>query len=202
MKRVRERLRVVVPVTLLIIFVLLYLNTRSLPKMLIVVLAVPFSAIGAVWFLYLLGYNMSVGVWVGLIALLGVDAETGVFMLLYLDLSYQEARQQGRLRTRADLDEAVVNGAAMRIRPKFMTVAADFIGLVPVMWAVGAGSDVMKRITAPLIGGVLTSFLLELMVYPAIYHAWKWHTEVRKSAVDVFAPPPAGHTGAGFLSSR
>ncbi len=186
-KRVRERLRVVVPVTLLIILVLLYLNTRSLPKMLIVMLAVPFSAIGAVWFLYLLGYNLSVGVWVGLIALLGVDAETGVFMLLYLDLSYRDARQNGRLRTRADLDEAVVHGAAMRIRPKFMTVAADFIGLLPVMWAVGAGSDVMKRISAPLIGGVLTSFLLELLVYPAIYHAWKWHAEVRKSAREVHA---------------
>ena len=122
------------------------MNTRSLTKTVIVALAVPFSAIGAVWFLYLLGYNMSIGVWVGLIALLGVDAETGVFMLLYLDLSYEEAKKEGRLRTLADLHEAIVHGAVKRIRPKFMTVATDFIGFFPIMWATGTGSDVMKRI--------------------------------------------------------
>ena len=146
---------------------------------LIVVLAVPFSAIGAIWFLYLLGYNMSVGVWVGLIALLGVDAETGVFMLLYLDLSYEQAKKEGRLGTLGDLREAIVHGAVKRIRPKFMTVATDFIGLVPILWATGTGSDVMKRIGAPLIGGVFTSFLLELLVYPAIYEVWKWHFELK-----------------------
>jgi Cu(I)/Ag(I) efflux system membrane protein CusA/SilA len=169
MERVRERLLFVLPAVGFVILVLLYLNTRSLVKTAIVSLAVPFSAIGAIWFLYLLGYNMSVGVWVGLIALLGVDAETGVFMLLYLDLSYEQAKKAGRLRNVTELREAIVQGAVKRIRPKFMTVATDFIGLVPILWATGTGSDMMKRIAAPLIGGVLTSFLLELVVYPVIY---------------------------------
>jgi Cu(I)/Ag(I) efflux system membrane protein CusA/SilA len=180
MQRVRERLTVVVPLTLFLIFLLLYLNTRSMVKTAIVILAVPFSAIGAVWFLYLLGYNMSIGVWVGLIALLGVDAETGVFMLLYLDLSYERAKREGRLKSLEDLRLAIREGAAKRIRPKFMTVATTFIGLVPIMWATGTGSDVMKRIAAPMIGGIFTSFLLELLVYPAIYEVWKWHYEVKR----------------------
>jgi Cu(I)/Ag(I) efflux system membrane protein CusA/SilA len=181
-QRVKERLRSVIPLTLALILLLLYLNTRSVTKTLIVALAVPFSAIGAVWFLYLLGYNVSIAVWVGLIALLGLDAETGVFMLLYLDLAYEQARKEGRLRTRADLDVAVVNGAARRLRPKFMTFATAFVGLVPILWATGAGSDVMKRIAAPMVGGLLTSFILELVVYPAVYHAWKWHREVKRQA--------------------
>jgi Cu(I)/Ag(I) efflux system membrane protein CusA/SilA len=180
MERVNKRLLLVFPVTAFLILMLLYMNTRSVVKTLIVVMAVPFSAIGAVWFLYLLGYNMSVGVWVGMIALLGVDAETGVFMLLYLDLAYQEAKKEGRLGTLAELREAIVHGAVKRIRPKFMTVATDFIGLAPILWATGTGSDVMKRIGAPLIGGVFTSFLLELLVYPAIYEIWKWHFELKK----------------------
>jgi Cu(I)/Ag(I) efflux system membrane protein CusA/SilA len=180
MERVNKRLLLVLPGTAFLILLLLYLNTRSAVKTMIVVLAVPFSAIGAVWFLYLLGYNMSVGVWVGMIALLGVDAETGVFMLLYLDLSYEQAKKEGRLGTRAGLREAIVHGAVKRIRPKFMTVATDFIGLAPILWAVGTGSDVMKRIGAPLIGGVFTSFLLELMVYPVIYELWKWHFELKR----------------------
>jgi Cu(I)/Ag(I) efflux system membrane protein CusA/SilA len=180
MERVNSRLMLVLPVTAFLILVLLYINTRSAIKTMIVVLAVPFSAIGAIWFLYLLGYNMSIGVWVGLIALLGVDAETGVFMLLYLDLSYEQARKDGRLRTIGELREAIVHGAVKRIRPKFMTVATDFIGLVPILWATGTGSDVMKRIGAPLIGGVFTSFILELLVYPAIYEVWKWHFELKK----------------------
>ncbi|MFB3829355.1 MAG: efflux RND transporter permease subunit [Bryobacteraceae bacterium] len=190
MERVADRLKVVVPVTGVLILMLLYLNTRSLVKTAIVVLAVPFSAVGAFWFLYLLGYNLSVGVWVGLIALLGVDAETGVFMLLYLDLAYEQARGEGRLRSLADLREAIIHGAVKRIRPKFMTVATDFIGLIPIMWAAGVGADVMKRITAPLIGGVFTSFLLELMVYPAIYQIWKWHFDLkpRLRAHDAEAP--------------
>jgi Cu(I)/Ag(I) efflux system membrane protein CusA/SilA len=182
MARVRERLTYIVPFTLLLVFVLLYLNTRSLTKTAIVALAVPFSAIGAVWYLYLLGYNMSVAVWVGLIALLGVDAETGVFMLLYLDLAYAEAKNQGRLRSLAELQEAIVHGAVKRLRPKFMTVATTFIGFVPIMWATGTGSDVWKRIAAPMVGGILTSFLLELVVYPAIYAIWKWHREVKQQA--------------------
>ncbi len=180
MQRVKERLLFVLPLTLFLIVILLYLNTRSFTKVSIVLLAVPFSAIGAIWFLYLLGYNMSVGVWVGLIALLGVDAETGVFMLLYLDLAYERAREQGRLRNLDELRLAIREGAAKRIRPKFMTMATDFIGLVPILWAVGTGSDVMKRIAAPLIGGVFTSFLLELLVYPAIYEIWKWNLEVKR----------------------
>jgi Cu(I)/Ag(I) efflux system membrane protein CusA/SilA len=180
MERVNKRLLLVLPATGFVILLLLYLNTRSLVKTAIVILAVPFSAIGAVWLLYLLGYNMSVGVWVGMIALLGVDAETGVFMLLYLDLSYEQARKEGRLTSVAALREAVVHGAVKRIRPKFMTVATDFIGLAPVLWATGTGSDVMKRIGAPLIGGVFTSFLLELLVYPVIYEAWKRHSEMKK----------------------
>jgi copper/silver efflux system protein len=180
MERVNQRLALVLPITGILILMLLYLNTRSAIKTMIVMLAVPFSAIGAIWILYLLGYNMSIGVWVGLIALLGVDAETGVFMLLYLDLSYEQAKKEGRLKTLGELREAIVQGAVQRIRPKFMTVATDFIGLVPILWATGTGSDVMKRIAAPLIGGVFTSFLLELLVYPAIYEVWKWHFELKR----------------------
>ena len=180
MERVRERLKVVVPFTLFLILMLLYINTRSAPKTLIILLAVPFSAVGAVWFLYLLGYNMSIGVWVGLIALMGVDAETGVFMLLYLDLAYEKARREGRLGSLRDLQAAILDGAVKRIRPKFMTVACTFFGLVPIMWSVGTGSDVMKRIAAPMIGGIFTSFLLELVVYPAIYEVWKWHFELKR----------------------
>jgi Cu(I)/Ag(I) efflux system membrane protein CusA/SilA len=159
---------------------LLYLNTRSLAKTAIVMLAVPFSAIGAFWFLYLAGYNMSMAVWVGLIALLGVDAETGVFMLLYLDLAYEQARLAGKLRNLAELRQAIRYGAARRIRPKFMTVATVLAGLIPVMWATGAGADVMKRIAAPMIGGILTSFALELLIYPAAYEVWKVTFELRK----------------------
>ena len=184
MERVDKRLLVLLPVTGFLILGLLYLNTRSVIKTMIVVLAVPFSAIGAIWFLYLLGYNMSIGVWVGLIALLGVDAETGVFMLLYLDLAYEEARKSGHLRSLGELREAIVKGAVKRIRPKFMTVATDFIGLTPILWATGTGSDVMKRIAAPLIGGVFTSFLLELLVYPAIYEVWKWNFGLKRTLAD------------------
>lgn len=180
MQRVRERLIQVIPLTLFLIVLLLYLNTRSVTKTMIVLLAVPFSAIGAFWFLYLLGYNMSIGVWVGLIALLGVDAETGVFMLLYLDLAYERAKKEGRLRSLGDLQNAILYGAVRRLRPKFMTVATAFLGLVPIMWSIGTGSDVMKRIAAPMIGGIFTSFLLELLVYPAIYQVWKWHFVLKR----------------------
>jgi copper/silver efflux system protein len=182
MERVRERLKVVLPLTLFLIFLLLYLNTKSTGKTLLIFLAVPFSAVGAIWLLYLLGYNMSIGVWVGLIALMGVDAETGVFMLLYLDLAFEERRQAGRMNTLQDLQEAIIHGAVKRIRPKFMTVATMFAGLVPIMWSTGAGADVMKRIAAPMIGGIFTSFILELVVYPAIYEVWKWQS-VKRQAV-------------------
>jgi len=164
----------------MIIFVLLYLNTKSTAKTMIILLAVPFSAVGAIWLLYLLDYNMSIGVWVGLIALMGVDAETGVFMLLYLDLAYESAKKEGRLRNLKDLQEAILHGAVRRIRPKFMTVATMFIGLVPIMWSTGTGADVMKRIAAPMIGGIFTSFILELVVYPAVYEVWKWHFDLKQ----------------------
>jgi len=182
MERVRERLKIVVPLTLFLIFLLLYLNTKSTAKTLLILLAVPFSAVGAIWLLHLLGYNMSIGVWVGLIALMGVDAETGVFMLLYLDLAFEERRLSGRMRNLADLREAIVQGAVKRIRPKFMTVATMFVGLAPIMWSAGAGADVMKRIAAPMIGGIFTSFVLELVVYPAIYEVWKWQSVKRQAA--------------------
>ena len=181
LQRVVERLWVVVPITLFIVFLLLYFNTGSLIKTSIILLAVPFSAIGAIWFLYALDYNMSIAVWVGLIALLGVDAETAVFMLLYLDLAYEERKAKGTMRSIADLKEAIIEGAVKRLRPKVMTVGVMFMGLVPIMWSTGAGSDVMRRIAAPMIGGIFTSFLLELLVYPAIYEIWKG-VEVKRLA--------------------
>jgi copper/silver efflux system protein len=180
MQRVQERLTVIIPLTLFCILLLLYLNTRSAVKTMIVLLAVPFSAVGAVWFLYLLGYNMSIGVWVGLIALLGVDAETGIFMLLYLDLAYAQAKKEGRLTTRQELQQTILEGAAKRIRPKVMTVSTMFLGLVPIMFATGTGSDVMKHIAAPMVGGIFTSFLMELMVYPVIYETWKWNFDLKR----------------------
>ena len=181
LQRVRRRLTLVLPITIFIIFVLLYLNTKSVVKTLIVFLAVPFSAVGAIWLLHWLGYNMSIAVWVGLIALMGVDAETGVFMLLYLDLAYHEWEKDGRLKSWQDLKEAILHGAVKRVRPKVMTVACMFMGLLPIMWSTGTGSDVMKRIAAPMIGGILTSFILELVVYPPIYAIWKWNFEVKPS---------------------
>ena len=173
MTRVKEKMKVVLPLTLFIVFGLIYMNTKSMVKTTIVLLAVPFSAVGAVWFLYALGYNVSIGVWVGLIALLGLDAETGIFMLLYLDLSYADAKAKGLVRNREELNEAILHGAVQRVRPKVMTVACAFFGLVPIMWSTGAGADVMKRIAAPMIGGLFTSFLMELLVYPAVYLLWR-----------------------------
>ena len=173
MLRVRERLKLVLPLTLFIIFILLYMNTRSAVKTMIVLLAVPFSLIGAVWFLYFLDYNVSIAVWVGMIALMGLDAETGVFMLLFLDLSYDDMKKSGRMNNTADLKEAIMHGAVKRVRPKMMTVAAAFMGLIPIMYALGTGSDVMKRIAAPMIGGLASSFALELLVYPVVFYLWK-----------------------------
>jgi Cu(I)/Ag(I) efflux system membrane protein CusA/SilA len=179
MLRVKDRLRLVIPITLGLIFALLYANTRSAFRALLVMAAVPFSAVGAIWLFHLLHYNVSIAAWVGMIALLGLDAETGVFMLLFLDLSYEEARKRGLLRNERELDEAIVHGAVKRVRPKMMTVGAAFMGLLPIMWSTGAGADVMKRIAAPMIGGLLTSFLLELLVYPAVYKIWKRRAELR-----------------------
>ena len=173
MLRVKERLKLILPLTLVLIFGLLFMNTKSAFKASVVMLAVPFSAVGATWLLWLLGYNMSIAVWVGLIALMGLDAETGVFMLLFLDLSHDEFRKAGRLNTPQDLLEAVVHGAVKRVRPKAMTVCAAMLGLLPIMWSTGTGSDLMKRIAAPMVGGLVTSFIMELLVYPPVYFLWR-----------------------------
>lgn len=189
MLRVRERLKIVLPITIFLIFILLYMNTKSAVKAGIVMLAVPFSLIGAVWFLYLLGYNISIAVWVGMVALMGLDAETGVFMLLFLDMSYYDAVRKGRMKTYEDLHEAIIHGAVKRVRPKMMTVCAAAIGLIPIMWSIGTGADMMKRVAAPMIGGLFTSFILELLVYPPIYALWKWRFEMKHGSVDVSQLP-------------
>lgn len=176
MERVKQRLKFVIPITLVLIIFLLYFNTKSWLKTGIVLLAVPFSLIGAVWLLVALGYNLSIAAWVGMIALLGLDAETGVFMLMYLDLAFDDRVKRGEMRNTSDLKHAVIEGAVHRVRPKLMTVAALFMGLIPIMWSVGAGADVMKRIAAPMIGGLFTSFLLELLIYPVIFYLWKERT--------------------------
>ncbi|OFZ14933.1 MAG: cation transporter [Bdellovibrionales bacterium GWA2_49_15] len=191
MIRVKERLKIVIPLTIFIIVLLLYMNTKSGMKTAIVMLAVPFSLIGSVWLLYLLGYNISIAVWVGMIALMGLDAETGVFMLLYLDIAYENQVRAGRMRTKEELDEAILHGAVKRIRPKMMTVMTTFMGLLPIMWATGAGGDVMRRIAAPMVGGLATSFILELLVYPVIFHLWKWKFVMKKGTI---IPTPSAHS--------
>jgi Cu(I)/Ag(I) efflux system membrane protein CusA/SilA len=202
MERVRNRLLIVVPLTLAVIVLLIRANTRSWVKTGIVMLAVPFSAIGSLWALYLLGYNMSTAVWVGIIALMGVDAQTGVFMLLYLDLAYEAARAAGRLNSHADLKEVVLEGAAKRIRPKFMTVATMAIGLFPILWSTGTGADLMKRIAVPMVGGLASSFAMELLVYPVVYTIWRqrqmrrlegWRDEPLLAATDACYPVVSHH---------
>jgi Cu(I)/Ag(I) efflux system membrane protein CusA/SilA len=173
MMRAQERLSYVVPMTLMIIFFIIYLNTRSVIETLIVFLSVPFSLVGTFWLLYWLDYNMSIAVWVGIIALAGLAAETGVVMLLYLDVSYKDAVDAGNMRNRQDLVEAIYHGAVTRVRPKIMTASVIMAGLIPIMWSHGTGSDVMKRIAAPMVGGVVTSVILTLGVFPAIYYIWK-----------------------------
>jgi copper/silver efflux system protein len=179
MQRASQRLMYVIPITLAVIFLLLYLNARSVTKALIVMIAVPFSLVGAFLLLWLLGYHLSVAVWVGIIALAGVDAETGMVMLLYLDVAHDRWKQEGRMKSIEELEGAVMEGAVQRVRPKMMTVLAILMGLLPIMWSSGTGSDVMKRIAAPMVGGIVTSFLLTLLIYPAIYVIWKWWSEVR-----------------------
>lgn len=173
MERVKERLKVVIPITLFLIIFLLYMNTSSWAKTGIVLLAVPFSLIGAIALMWALGYHISIAAWVGMIALMGLDAETGVFMLMYLDLAYDEKKKKGQMNCASDLTSAIVEGAAHRLRPKLMTVSALFMGLIPIMWSTGAGADVMKRIAAPMIGGLASSFLLELLIYPVLYFEWR-----------------------------
>ncbi|NOS77094.1 MAG: efflux RND transporter permease subunit [Nitrospira sp.] len=179
--RAEERLRLVVPVTLALILLLLYLNFRSLAKSLIVLLSVPFAAIGAIWYLDYLAYNLSVAVWVGIIALAGVAAETGVVMLVYLDEAYERRVREGRMSTAHDLRKAIMEGAVQRVRPKIMTVAAIMGGLLPIMWTTGTGADVMKRIAAPMIGGMVSSTVLTLLVIPVLYALWR----ERRSKSDV-----------------
>jgi Cu(I)/Ag(I) efflux system membrane protein CusA/SilA len=175
LRKANERLIIVIPITLVLIILLLYISNRSWFRVAVVLLAVPFSLIGAFWFLWALGYNMSLAVWVGIIALLGVDAETGQVMLLYLDNACERFRAEGHLRTKADLFAAIHEGAVKRIRPKTMTVATDMIGLLPLLWATGTGADVTRRLVAPLIGGITVSFLMELLVYPVIFYlAKRW----------------------------
>jgi Cu(I)/Ag(I) efflux system membrane protein CusA/SilA len=173
MLRAKERLIIVVPLTLLIIVLIIFLNTKSAVKTAIIMLSVPFSLVGSFWMLYWLDYNLSVAVWVGMIALAGVSAETGVVMLLYLDLAYDEWQAKGAMRSLADLRDAIYHGAVKRVRPKAMTACVIIAGLLPIMWSHGAGADVMKRIAVPMIGGIVTSTIMELAVYPAIYFLWR-----------------------------
>jgi len=203
MLRVRERLKVVLPITIVLIFGLLSMNSKSATKAGIVMLAVPFSAIGAVWLMWALGYNVSIAAWVGMIALMGLDAETGVFMLLFLHLSYDDMKKRGLMNTHGDLVEGIVYGAVKRLRPKAMTVAAAFMGLLPIMWSTGTGADVMKRIAAPMVGRLVTSFILELLVYPAVYLLWKGKglpsgppTPTGAANADVGPVPEAAPAGA------
>jgi len=173
MQEAAKTLALIIPATLLLVLLIIYLNTRSITKTIIVMLAVPFSLVGATWFLYILGYNISVAVAVGMIALAGLDAETGVVMLLYLDIAYGKMKAAGQMLTFDHLKEAIHEGAVRRVRPKMMTASAILAGLVPIMWSTGSGADVMKRIAAPMVGGVVTSVLMELMVYPVIYYLWR-----------------------------
>ena len=173
MQRAKERLRLVVPMTLVIIFIIIYLSTKSFLETAIVLLAVPFSLVGVFWLMWWLDYNLSIAVWVGIIALAGVSAETGVVMLLYLDVSYKDAVKQGKMRHRKDLVEAVYHGAVSRVRPKLMTAITTMAGLLPIIWSTGTGADVMKRIATPMVGGMMTSVAVVLLVYPAIYYIWK-----------------------------
>jgi copper/silver efflux system protein len=180
-ERAKRRFEVIVPVTLALVALLLYVNTRSGVETALVLLAVPFSLVGAVWLLFALGYHLSVAVWVGLIALAGLDAQTGVVMLLYLSVAWRERADAGRLRSAADLEEAIVEGAARRIRPKLMTVLTMILGLLPLLWSDGTGADLMKRVAAPMVGGLVSSFALELLVYPAAFALWKGRITSRAS---------------------
>jgi len=173
MMQTRQNLLIMVPVTLILIFFLLYLNTKEITKAIIIMLAIPFSLIGSFWLLYWMGYNISTAVWVGLIAMAGLDAETGIIMLLYLELSLASWKKAGKIHNEEDLKSSILEGAVKRIRPKIMTISVILVGLIPIMFSSGAGSDVMKRIATPMVGGVVTSALLELLIYPTFYFWWK-----------------------------
>jgi Cu(I)/Ag(I) efflux system membrane protein CusA/SilA len=175
----RETLKFIIPLTAFIIFLLIYLNTTSVTKTMIVLLAVPFSLVGSFWLLHLLHYNMSTATWVGIIALAGISAETGIVMFLFLELAYQKWKEEGRLRTERDLEDAILYGAVKRLRPKVMTVATN-LGLIPILFSTGMGADVLQRIAAPVVGGLLTSLILVLILFPAIYMIWRGK-ELRKT---------------------
>jgi Cu(I)/Ag(I) efflux system membrane protein CusA/SilA len=195
MQAARSRMLIVAPMALVLIVLLLYMATHSWLRVSIVLLAVPFSLVGAVWLLWFLGYHLSVAVWVGMIALAGLDAETGLVMLLYLDNSFERFRAEGRMRNPDDLWHAVHDGAVKRIRPKTMTVATAFIGLVPLLWAHGAGADTMRRLAVPMIGGLTTSFLLELLIYPVIFFLAK-RIALRRAFAAAPSPNAAIEAGA------
>jgi Cu(I)/Ag(I) efflux system membrane protein CusA/SilA len=190
MQEADRRLMVAVPLAGVLIVLLLYVSSRSWLRVGIVLLAVPFSLVGAFWLTYLLGYHLSLAVWVGIIALAGLDAETGQVMLVYLDTSFERFRREGRMRDPNDLWWAVHDGAVKRIRPKTMTVATTFIGLVPLLWASGAGADTMRRLAAPMIGGLATSFVMELLIYPVIFYTAK-RIALWRAFRGGAAPPPS-----------
>ena len=192
MEKARRTLRVIVPITLMIIFVLLYLHFHSVAEAMIVMASLPFALVGGVWLLYALDYHLSVAVVVGFIALAGLAAETGVVMLVYLDESYQRRQAEDRMRSPADLQDAIMEGAVERVRPKLMTVATTFLGLLPVMWGTESGSEVMKRIAAPMVGGLVSSTVLTLLIIPVIYDIWKRLVLYRRARRRVRALAPDG----------
>ena len=173
MQRAAKKLKLVIPLTLVIIILLLYLNFKNITESMIIMLSLPFAMVGGLWFIYLLDYNFSVAVGVGFIALAGVAAETGVVMLIFLDIAYKDKVAQGQMNRPADLYAAIMEGAVDRVRPKMMTVTAIMAGLLPILWGHGTGSQVMKRIAAPMVGGMITSTLLTLLVIPTIYYIWR-----------------------------
>jgi Cu(I)/Ag(I) efflux system membrane protein CusA/SilA len=186
MERANKRLMIVIPVTLMIIFLLLYLNFKNFTESMIVMISLPFAIVGGVWFIYMLGYDMSIAVGVGFIALAGVAAETGVIMLIYLDEAYSKKLfDKGKDITRQDVYDAVLFGAVERVRPKIMTVAAIMAGLLPIFWGHGAGADTMRRIAAPMIGGMVSSTVLTLIVIPAVYATWKTSILKKERGVNV-----------------
>ena len=173
MERAQKRLNMVIPITLVVIFLLLYFNFKNFTESLIVMLSLPFALVGGIWFMYFLDYNFSVAVGVGFIALAGLAAETGIIMLVYLDNVYKDFAREGRMNNLKDVYDAIIVGAVERVRPKLMTVMTTMIGLVPILWGTGAGSQTMKRIAAPMVGGMVSSTILTLIVIPAIYYLWK-----------------------------
>jgi len=173
MLRVKERLKVVIPITLALIFVLLYMNFKSIPETFIILLSIPFAMTGSIWFLWMMGYNLSIAVWVGIIALSGLAAQTGTVMIIYLDEAFHAYQKAGKMRNQHDLFEAITYGAVQRVRPKLMTVCMITFGLVPALWAHGAGAEAIQRIAAPMIGGLVTSTILTLEIVPAIYSLWR-----------------------------